>query len=55
MCLSVVSCGNKESKKGPQSGPNDSSTSPSSSEVEEQYNIVRPEYTPEYNNYSIRK
>ena len=53
MCLSVVSCGNKESKKGPQSGPNDSSTSPSSSEVEEQYNIVRPEYTPEYNNYSI--
>ena len=50
MCLSVVSCGNKE---GPKSAPAGSSTTPSSSETEEQYNIVRPDFTPEYNNYSI--
>ena len=45
MCLSIAACSNQGN------GPDQSSKEDASSE--EQYNIVRPEFTPDYNTFGV--
>ena len=54
-CFVLVAC-QRNSNGGESSAiaPEQSSDSvPSSSEEQQQYNIVRPEYTPDYDNYDV--
>ena len=47
MCLSIAACSNK------QNDPKPSESSIEDVSSEEQYNIVRPEFTPDYDNYGV--